>query len=52
MVAKGDKAYSAKQIKEIVMELKGLGCPIWKIARLLSISEQQVVIYAGIERRY
>ena len=46
-----DRLYSAKQIKEIVMELRGLGCPIWKIAKLLNIPEVKVVELSGIERR-
>lgn len=45
-------AYDYKQLKEVVMELKGLGCPVWKIARLLHISEQEVVRLAGIEEVY
>lgn len=51
-VVAGDRIFSKDRIKEIAIELKGLGCPVWKIAKLLSISEQKVVEYAGIEERY
>lgn len=45
-------SYNQKELKDIVIELKGLGCPIWKIAKLLRLSEAKVVQLAGIEQGY
>lgn len=52
MTQYGLASYNQQEIRAIVIELKGLGCPIWKIAKLLRISEQRVVQLAGIEQKY
>lgn len=45
------KSLNENQIKAIAVELFSLGCPVWKIAKLLYITEQQVIRFTGINER-